>query len=293
MQGTGHEYYVAECTAFTHRNVMRVCCQGDEELVIEFCMSIGEFCTMSKLCLPHEAGTSEHAMAALTQRVRHQPERSWRHHFSASRLPMGKLVQLLFYFASGTGASKTRQFVGVSTKAVTEWFDIYRGICSKEMLTVDMSVGGPGHVVEIDETSLAKKQKYARGKKYPDFCVFGAFDRVTKKWVAAITFDDRSKPTLTLKIAEMIKPRTHIISDKFGSYVSANEKHTLETNPAPKHMGFTHTWVNYSKNFVNPTAGAHTNGIEGCWEAKLKSRIKAMRGTITAEQVASIVDECL
>ncbi|DAZ95035.1 TPA: hypothetical protein N0F65_003752 [Lagenidium giganteum] len=169
---------------------------------------------------------------------------------------MGKLVQLLFYVASGTGATKTRQFVGVSTKAVTEWFDICRGICSKEMLAVDMS---------IDETSLAKKQKYARGKKYPDFWVFGAFDQVTKKWAAAITFDDRSKPMLTLKIAEMIKPRTHVICEKFGSYVSAKKKHTLETNPALKHMGFTHTRVNHSKNFVDPTTGAQTNGIEGCW----------------------------
>ncbi|DAZ99291.1 TPA: hypothetical protein N0F65_005459 [Lagenidium giganteum] len=80
---------------------------------------------------------------------------------------MGKLVQLLFYFASETDATKTRQFVGVSTKTVTEWFDTYRGICSKEMLTVDI------------ETSLSKKQKYASGKKFPDFRVFGAFDRVT------------------------------------------------------------------------------------------------------------------
>ncbi|DAZ93593.1 TPA: hypothetical protein N0F65_011777 [Lagenidium giganteum] len=57
-------------------------------------------------------------------------------------------------------------------------------------------------------------------------------------------------------------------------------------------MGFSHTWVNHSKNFVDPTTGAPTNGIEGCWEAKLKS-LKAMRGTITAEQVASIVSEYL
>lgn len=67
---------------------------------------------------------------------------------------------------------------------------------------------------------------------------------------------------------------THIISDKFSSYVSANEQHTLETNAALKKMLYKHSWVNHSKNFVDPDTGAHTNSIEGCWEAKLKSKIK-------------------
>lgn len=67
---------------------------------------------------------------------------------------------------------------------------------------------------------------------------------------------------------------THIISDKFASYVSTNEKHTLANNKLLKHMHYKHTWVNHSKNFKDPVTGAHTNSIEGCWEAKLKSKIK-------------------
>lgn len=67
--------------------------------------------------------------------------------------------------------------------------------------------------------------------------------------------------------------RTHIISDKFDSYVSTNESHTLTNNKDLKHMSYKHTWVNHSKNFVDPKTGAHTNSIEGCWEAKLKRKI--------------------
>lgn len=68
-------------------------------------------------------------------------------------------------------------------------------------------MGGPGHVVEIDETSLAKKQKYRRGKKYHEFWLFGGWDRTTKKWFATVTFDDRTKPTLTSIIGECILPQ--------------------------------------------------------------------------------------
>ncbi|KAJ0391555.1 hypothetical protein ATCC90586_010959 [Pythium insidiosum] len=164
--------------------------------------------------------------------------------------------------------------------------------CSKEMIAVDMKVGGKGHVVEIDETSLAKKRKYARGKKHDDFWVFGGYDRTSKKWFATVTFHDRTKSTLVEVIKATILPETHIISDKFGSYVSTNERHTLANNTFLKEMKYKHSWVNH-KHFVDPNTGAHTNSIEGCWEAKLKSKIKAMRGTMTMEQTCAIVDECL
>ncbi|KAJ0404295.1 hypothetical protein P43SY_003208 [Pythium insidiosum] len=86
---------------------------------------------------------------------------------------------------------------------------------------------------------------------------------------------------------------THIISDQFASYVSSNERHTLANNKVLKHLEYKHTWVNHSKNYVDPKTGANTNSIEACWEAKLKSKIKAMGGTWTMEQDASVLDECL
>lgn len=156
-----------------------------------------------------------------------------------------------------------------------------------------MKVGGLGHVVEIDETSLAKKQKYHRGKFFEQFWVFGGYDRSTKKWFAIVTFHDRSKPTLLKVIKETIQPNTHIISDKFGSYVSSNEKYHLGNEPMLAECKYVHSWVNHSANFVDPETGAHTNGIEGCWEAKLKSKIKSMRGTLNLDHVCAVVDECL
>ncbi|ETV82537.1 hypothetical protein H257_05140 [Aphanomyces astaci] len=42
---------------------------------------------------------------------------------------------------------------------------------------------------------------------------------------------DRTKPTLSRLIKKHISPGTNIISDRFGSYVSANESHNLKNNP--------------------------------------------------------------
>ncbi|ETV80994.1 hypothetical protein H257_06428 [Aphanomyces astaci] len=130
-----------------------------------------------------------------------------------------------------------------------------------------MSIGGVGSVVEIDETSLKKKSKYNRGTRHPECWLFGGVDRATKKWFGVLTYEDRTKPVLSAFIGKHIRPGTLIMSDKFGSYVSTNERHTLANNPALAGMGYTHQWVNHSENFVNAANGAHTQGIEGVWES--------------------------
>jgi len=153
-------------------------------------------------------------------------------------------------------------------------------------------VGGPGQIVEIDETSLKKKSKYGRGTQHKDFWVFGGVDRATGKWFCKLVYDDRTKQNLSEAIKSHIAPETTIMSDKFASYVSANEKHTLENNRALKKRKYKHRWVNHSENFVDPTTGAHTQRIEGVWEVKLKMHVKKMRG-MRKDMIPSYLDEYL
>ncbi|ETV72816.1 hypothetical protein H257_12174 [Aphanomyces astaci] len=93
-----------------------------------------------------------------------------------------------------------------------------------------------------------------------------------------VTGVDRTKPTLSRLIMKHIAPGTNIISDKFGSYVSANERHILTNNPLLVDQSYGHQCVNHSANFVNPANGAHTQSIEGVWEMRIKRFSKAMRG---------------
>ena len=50
-----------------------------------------------------------------------------------------------------------------------------------------------------------------------------------------------------------------------------------------------HVSVNYSKNFVDPDSGAHTNTVEGVW-ALVKKKLKWMCGTLY-EYIPSYLDE--
>ena len=59
--------------------------------------------------------------------------------------------------------------------------------------------------------------------------------------------------TLMRAIIEHVHRGTLIITDKWKGYLHL-DKH-----------GYRHEDVNHSRGFVNPTTGAHTNGIEGSW----------------------------
>ncbi len=122
------------------------------------------------------------------------------------------------------------------------------------MLETDSEqIGGPGCVVEIDESKFGKR-KYHRGKREEGVWVFGGIKRESKRCFFEIV-EDRSTQTLIPLIKKYIKPGTQIISDCWKAYSSLEKE------------GYTHLTVNHSKEFKNPETGACTNLVESTWHA--------------------------
>ena len=89
---------------------------------------------------------------------------------------------------------------------------------------------------------------------------------------------NRTRETLVTRLVqEFIQPGTVILSDKFSPYFNLND------------IGYTHLMVNHSENFVDPYTGAHTNTIEGVWNA-VKKKLKRMCGTFK-HQLPTYLDE--
>ena len=83
----------------------------------------------------------------------------------------------------------------------------------------------------------------------------------------AAKVDNRSAETLLALIQRHVLPGTTIITDCWKGYKSDG---LIE-------LGMLHTTVNHSLHFVDPTTGAHTNGIEGTWSAMKVSIPKRKR----------------
>ena len=137
-----------------------------------------------------------------------------------------------------------------------------------------LQIGGPGKVVEIDESKFGRR-KYNRGRYQEGHWVFGGVER------GMVEVLDRSAATLLPLIQQHILPGTTVLSDEWRSY-----------SRIPT-LGMVHETVNHSLNFVDPSTGAHTQGIESTWAAaKRMMRKKGVMGT-SAELFPTYLQEFL
>ncbi|POM58183.1 Hypothetical protein PHPALM_37208 [Phytophthora palmivora] len=177
--------------------------------------------------------------------------------FTGMKLKAGEAVRLLHAWSMRLPQTKAGELAGVRPGAVSDWYAYCRTARSKELVSTNCQIGGEGHTVEIDETSMAKKQKYHRGRAYQAYWLFGGVNRSTGQWFG-----------------------TPIMSDMYASYVCerGGKLHTLENN---RYL---------TKNFVDSVTDAHTNTIEGLREIHMKRHINYMRG-MKKEDLDAYIDE--
>lgn len=160
---------------------------------------------------------------------------------------------------------------------VGQWYTYFRDVCSYYLVNNPVVLGGPGRVVEIDETHLGGRRKYNRGRHHNgvDQWIFTLFER-ERKLCAFILVPDRKKETLHREIQRMVAQGTIIHSDEWPSYNGLNR------------LGYQHLTVNHSIEFVG-TNGAHIQNLESI-HGELKAEFKIIRGLIE-NNIAAFLDE--
>jgi transposase-like protein len=156
----------------------------------------------------------------------------------------------------------------VSEGTVCNANHLFRSICIRHNLENPCTLGGPGIIVEIDETVITRPKSYIGSQMgQANQWMLGGFERGSGR-VFIVPVENRTKETLIPIIQKYIRPGSIIYSDGWSSYTC------LPTLPE----GYEHYTVNHSQNFIDPETGACTNSIEQEWQ-KLKSRHKKQYGT--------------
>jgi len=154
-----------------------------------------------------------------------------------------------------------RQDLHIGKHCARDLCELFRGICKKEYCSSE-KIGGPGNVVQIDESHLYNR-KYNVGRMLStQVWVFGGIDDTGKIFMERV--ERRDAETLTEVLLRRVHPGSTIYSDSWKGY-----------NHVKDH--FQHFQVNHRKNFVNPDDGANTQRIEATWGV-LKRMLK-MKGT--------------
>lgn len=202
--------------------------------------------------------------------------------FFNSQLSSVKIVELLFCWSHQMQVSSSAELTNLNEKTVMRWFKEFRAICSQWLANNPPQIGGPGIIVEIDE-SLVAKQKFHVGRPPVQRWVFGGIAPSTGRAFLQLV-DDRSSDTLLPLIQQYIRPGSIIQSDEWPSY---NGIAMISGIDPP----YQHQTVNHSKNFVDPQTGACTNHIESLW-GKAKQKLKAMFG-VQKSMLQGYLDEFL
>lgn len=147
----------------------------------------------------------------------------------------------------------------LSGRTIVKWLSFNRMVAMRWQDNFTNKIGGPGKIVEIDETKIGKR-KYNVGRVIEGQWVFGGVERSNDKTTGTVSrffVEAIPKRTVTelLKIIERrIVPGTTIVTDMWRSYKCLKKR------------GFNHLSVNHSQNFVNPeNPTAHTQTVERMW----------------------------
>lgn len=190
--------------------------------------------------------------------------------FQGSRIPFVTALRFIYCWAWELTSMKfCERELGISQETTVDWSAYMREVCAYYLLLKpERMIGGPGLVVEIDE-SVFTRRKYNVGRILPQRWVFGGVCRETGECFL-VEVPNRSAATLLDVIKQRIKLGTTIMSDCWKAYK------TDELNAA----GYEHLKVNHTYNFIDPETGASTQKVERMW-GSAKWRNKRHRGTAT------------
>jgi hypothetical protein len=199
--------------------------------------------------------------------------------FDQSRLTLCECMLFLHLWSRNYSEKLICDDFNFSNNTVVDWARFCRDLCVYEFENTDSIIGGPGAVVEIDETVVVKR-KYNRGRVLRDGWLFGGIERrddgIFNSFLCLVY--DRSAPHLTHLIRQHVAPGTHIITDGWAAYSRLSEH------------GYTHSVVIHEDNFVSPDdANVHTQLIEATW-GSLKRFIRS-RGTHKGHHLLEYISE--
>ena len=160
----------------------------------------------------------------------------------------------LYYWLTGASTKQLGLYTGWSKKTVQKWIAKIQELITELVVHDHQLIGGPGIVVEIDESKFGKR-KYNRGHRVEGSWVFGGVELTPERRFFAVVVPNRSAATLLPIIKAHIAPGSIIRSDYWKAYDIIPFQHGFD---------YVHEKVNHSKEFKTHD-GVHTNTIEGTW----------------------------
>ena len=173
--------------------------------------------------------------------------------FAKSNIPCCDLMRIFYKWLCGQKYSDILIQTGHTSKTVSDYLRFLRELVSEDLSEDHCIIGGPGIVVEIDESKFGKV-KHHRGRRVEGAWVLGGVERTPERNLFLVVVPDRCENTLMHVLIKHIAPGSIVHTDLWKAY------HQLQPI-----LGVSHLTVNHSLHFKDPITGVHSNTIEGTW----------------------------
>jgi transposase-like protein len=178
--------------------------------------------------------------------------------FDRTRTSLRDWFYVMFLFTTtrnGVAAKRVQREIGVTYK--TAWRMCHEIRKYMAELDSDDPLGGPGEVVEIDETFVGgKSYGGGRGKQDHLTIVLGMLEKGGELITRLVP--NRRRHTLWPEICTYVMPGSIIHTDEMGAYRSISLR------------GYRHLTCNHSKEEYVSERGASVNSVEGFWSMLMR-----------------------
>lgn len=174
------------------------------------------------------------------------------------KLELKTYVRIIFDWTRSIVPKQVASELNINVASVNKFYSKLNHLAADYLhKNSQMEIGGPGRIVEIDESKFVRR-KGDRGRFLAtEEWVFGGVERGNWANYFFVFVPDRKFETLGNEIAANIAPESIIYSDEWPAY-----KKVFETLTA---FDYEHKTVCHKRNWVNPETGVHTQNIEGFW----------------------------
>lgn len=182
--------------------------------------------------------------------------------FGGVRLAFRSVLRLAFLWSAKVPVQIVHNLIRYRKDVIAQYYRYFRDICSWKLLAnpQDIQVGGPGHVVQIDE-SVITKRKHNKGRVVPEQWILGILDTTTNIGIVRYV-QRRDANTLLPIIRDVVKQGSEIWTDEWRAYNRLSN------------LGFVHHTVCHKREF-KAADGTCTNAVEGLWSV-LKKHLRLL-----------------
>ena len=165
--------------------------------------------------------------------------------FADTRLKCNEVLMICYFWLIKATYSVILAATGHSSITVSEYTRFCRQMVAEVIDDEDMRIGGPGVIVEVDESKLGKRKNHL-GHMVDGVWILGGVERTAQRKIFVEPVPDRSASTILDVLSRHILPGSIIHTDLWRGYLGiAQELESL------------HFTVDHTQHFVDPETGTH------------------------------------